>query len=376
MVVIKREGYNRGMGVLADLLNGTLAGQRLGATAYWVLPGLVNAHDHLEFNLFPRLGQPFYKNSYQWGEAIYLPKKEPLRSILALPKKDRLLWGAYRNLLSGVTVVQHHNAWHWSMAWGFPITVLPYTWAHSPHSGKNIARQFRLAHAQRPFFIHGAEGTDPVTAQEIGWLAKHEFLSSKTVVIHGLNLSPQDIASLKKAGVAVVWCPASNAYLYGQTAPIPALLDQGIPVALGSDSTISGSTDLLAEIHFARGLGLVDDEVLYGMVTNTALKILGQTTTQAARAQDFLLVEAPQATTAVEALFATTPTTLQLVVSQGKVRLAAADMLPHLGKHHGLQPLLIDKQVRYVPQELIQLLRRTEKKLGKRLYFGRTLQEN
>ena len=31
-------------------------------TGYWALPGLINAHDHLDLNLFARLGQPPYTN--------------------------------------------------------------------------------------------------------------------------------------------------------------------------------------------------------------------------------------------------------------------------------------------------------------------------
>jgi cytosine/adenosine deaminase-related metal-dependent hydrolase len=32
-------------------------------TGHLLLPGLINAHDHLEFNLFPRLGRGPYPNA-------------------------------------------------------------------------------------------------------------------------------------------------------------------------------------------------------------------------------------------------------------------------------------------------------------------------
>ena len=32
-------------------------------SGYLILPGLINAHDHLEFNLFPRLGHGPYTNA-------------------------------------------------------------------------------------------------------------------------------------------------------------------------------------------------------------------------------------------------------------------------------------------------------------------------
>ena len=39
-------------------------------SGYLLLPGLINAHDHLEFALFPRLGSPPYANATQWAADI------------------------------------------------------------------------------------------------------------------------------------------------------------------------------------------------------------------------------------------------------------------------------------------------------------------
>ena len=74
-----------------------------------ILPGLINAHDHLHFALFPRLGAGPYPNATAWARDIYHPEREPIRSHLRVPKRLRLLWGGLRNLLSGVTTVGHHD---------------------------------------------------------------------------------------------------------------------------------------------------------------------------------------------------------------------------------------------------------------------------
>jgi hypothetical protein len=73
--------------------------------AYQLLPGLINAHDHLDFNLFPRLGSGPYPNATAWAEDIYHPECSPVSQQLRLPKRIRLLWGGLKNLLSGVTTV-------------------------------------------------------------------------------------------------------------------------------------------------------------------------------------------------------------------------------------------------------------------------------
>src|SRR5438093_13677458 len=74
-----------------------------------ILPGLINAHDHLEFNLFPRLGRGPYPDARAWARDIYHPKQSPIRDHLRVPLPVRLRWGGIKNLLAGVTAVCHHN---------------------------------------------------------------------------------------------------------------------------------------------------------------------------------------------------------------------------------------------------------------------------
>src|SRR5262249_32535773 len=100
---------------------------------YVALPGLINAHDHLEFNLYPRLGRGPYPNSKAWSEDIYAPDRDPIRQHLQVPKSVRLLWGGIKNLLNGVTTVCHHNRRNDpTLDAGFPIRVVKrFGWAHS-----------------------------------------------------------------------------------------------------------------------------------------------------------------------------------------------------------------------------------------------------
>ena len=36
-----------------------------------VFPGLVNSHDHLDFNLFPQLGERKYEHYAEWGADLH-----------------------------------------------------------------------------------------------------------------------------------------------------------------------------------------------------------------------------------------------------------------------------------------------------------------
>src|SRR5438094_463304 len=72
-------------------------------------PGLINSHDHLEFNLFPRLGNRIYADYTEWGRDIHATNRDAIEAVLKIPKPLRVQWGIYKNLLNGVTTVVHHG---------------------------------------------------------------------------------------------------------------------------------------------------------------------------------------------------------------------------------------------------------------------------
>src|SRR6187399_1350737 len=47
-------------------------------------PGLINSHDHLEFNLFPQLGNRVYNNYLEWGSDIHIQNKAIIESVLKI----------------------------------------------------------------------------------------------------------------------------------------------------------------------------------------------------------------------------------------------------------------------------------------------------
>ncbi|MEX2299663.1 MAG: amidohydrolase family protein [Bryobacterales bacterium] len=240
-----------------------------------LLPGLVNAHDHLEFSLFPRLGQGPFRNAREWAAAVYRPSDPPVREHLQIPKSERLLWGGLKNLLGGVTTVCHHNPYEAAVFDSrFPVRVLRrYGWAHSFDFGGDVAARFAATPAGEPFILHLGEATDAEGRSEIHELDAMGALTNRSVLIHGVALDYEGLALIERRGAAVVWCPSSNLFTLGATLSTP-IFGKSIPVALATDSALTGEGDLLDELRFASRLGIVPPERLYEMVTTTAAGVL------------------------------------------------------------------------------------------------------
>jgi cytosine/adenosine deaminase-related metal-dependent hydrolase len=228
-----------------------IEGADLDLTGLEIVPGLVNAHDHLQFALFPRLGTGPYPNATEWARDIYHPGHEPVRSHLAVPKHLRLIWGGLRNLIAGVTTVSHHDEYHPVFDTDFPVRVVKnYGWAHSFEFTSNVRECYDRTPPGAPFLIHLAEGTDSSATEEIFHLHALGALTDRTVLIHAVGLGPEGWELVRRAGASVIWCPRSNLFTLGRTL-IREALHSGVPIALGTDSSLTAEGDLLDEIRFA-----------------------------------------------------------------------------------------------------------------------------
>ena len=304
------------------------------ATGLLLLPGLINAHDHLEFALFPRLGNGPYPNARAWAKDIYHPDALPIREHLAIPKRQRLHWGGVRNLMSGVTTVAHHNPYEAGVFdVGFSVRVVcRYGWAHSLGLTPDLRQRFEALAPDEPFLVHLGEGTDGGSRQEIYELDRLGALDARTVVIHGVAMGPGEIRLVERRGGSIVWCPSSNFFLLGKTLA-PEVWNTQVPVALGTDSSLTSEAGLLDELRLAQGeTGLAADR-LYEMVTTTAARILclrgGEGTIAAGAGADLLLV-ADRGGSPAECLLRTYAADIQMVVVAGQTKLVSGQAAARL----------------------------------------------
>src|SRR6185295_13800387 len=101
-----------------------------------------------------------------------------------------------------------------------------------------------------------------------------KLLTPNTAIIHGVALTESDFAEIRAAGASFVWSPRSNFELYGETADLAAAVRQKVTMALAPDWSPTGSTNMLAEIGYAKGVidrqfkGLISPRQLFEMATS------------------------------------------------------------------------------------------------------------
>lgn len=335
---------------------------------YLLLPGLVNAHDHLEFSLFPKLGCGPYPNAERWAKDIYHPDCSPIREHLEVPKPVRLWWGGIRNLLCGVTTVCHHNEFQPEVFHDrFPVRVLErYAWSHSLRFGEDLEAAYCAGSSEIPYVIHLSEGTDAASAAEIFELDRRGLLSSRTVIVHGVGLDDAGHELVVRRGAALIWCPGSNLFTLGSTLSTHRV-EGNSRTALGSDSALTAG-DLLDQIRIAQELG-VSPVQIFDLVTCSAADVLklgkGAASLRTGSIADLIAVPdrglSPAATLVQIAM-----SQIELVLLAGAPRLLSHQMLLRFpaGSAAGFDVIVVDGVERHVRADVRHLLREAQERLG------------
>jgi cytosine/adenosine deaminase-related metal-dependent hydrolase len=253
-------------------------GQTVDLDNAFVFPGLINPHDHLELNHFPRLKwRAQYESAREWI-ADFQPRftADPVVAAgLSHRLSDRLLIGGLKNLLSGVTTVCHHNPMYRELGRRFPIRIVErFGFSHSLQiDGPKVRDSFLRTRSSHPWIIHAAEGVDEEAAGEVGRLLRLGCLASNTLLVHGVGLTPVDRARVLSRGAGLIWCPGSNRFLFGRTAEVAEFSREG-RLAIGTDSRLSGERDLLQELKVARDMATLERQALVRAVTCDAAALL------------------------------------------------------------------------------------------------------
>ena len=230
----------------------------------FVYPSLINTHDHLQGNYLPAVGPEkggFYLTWQPWDKD--LKASDTFRERSKLTREELYRISSYKCIFSGVTTVNDHfpQAINGPILPTLPIrAILEYGLAHEASSydlkwGDGIDVEHKRAVRNNwPFITHLSEGFDGEAMHGVETLEKWGVLDNHCLLVHCIGFSDEDIKKVAKARASVSWCAFSNMLMFNVTAKIQKMLNAGINVTIGTDSSASGSVNILAEMRYAREL--------------------------------------------------------------------------------------------------------------------------
>ncbi|MES2418174.1 MAG: amidohydrolase family protein [Bacteroidota bacterium] len=321
-----------------------------GAIAF---PGLINSHDHLDFNLFPQLGDKIYHNYTEWGNHIHQAYAGKIAAILKIPIALREEWGVYKNLLCGVTTVINHG--RKLTIRNPPISVLEDSLSlHSVCFERNWrAKLNNPFNIRKKAVIHIGEGTDQAAQLEIDTLAKWNLLGRPLIGIHGVALCKQQA----KAFEAIVWCPQSNYFLLGRTANVK-LLQAQTQLLFGTDSTLTSCWNIWEHIRTARSAKLLSDNELYETLTLNPAKTWGLNSGDLAIGkQADLVVVKSNGLKGLAAFFEVQSKDILMVMCAGEIKLYDESLKFQLKSLANFSKISVNNSFKYVTGNINQLMK-------------------
>ncbi len=280
------------------------------------VPGLINSHDHLDFNLYPLLGNCVYNNYTEWGKDIHENDQEAIKAILKIPQDLRVRWGMYKNLLNGVTTVVNHGK---KLVIKDEI-ISVFQDCHILHS---IAFEkfwkFKLNRPikkRQPFVMHIGEGTDRQARDEINTLIKWNLFKRNLIGVHAVAMKEEEADRFK----AIVWCPSSNYFLLSATAPIDQLKKK-TNVLFGTDATLTAGWNIWEHLRMARSSKMMSDSELLDAVTQTAAGVWGLDggSISVNCKADIVVAENKEDLNSMDSFYSLNPENILLVMKAGRI---------------------------------------------------------
>jgi len=329
-----------------------------------ILPGLVDTHNHILFDIFDDsdwLPAQLYQNHDQWPSE---PKYQAMLDVKQCLSNDSQgkptwcaqtsygtpagslrcemdKWGELKGVISGTTSIV-----------GLPGTSAPcfgslarsidvpqnglgqdkvQTSATFPPSNPDGVCANFTSGATNAFIVHAGEGIDQTSLDEFAKLGSISttpgcLYAAPTSITHGVAFGATEFGVMANAGMRLTWSPHSNVSLYGATANIPLAQAAGIEIAIAPDWSMGGSQNMMEELQFARDWdkthfgSMFASKDLVRMATVIPAKLLGMSTLIGSLAPTMLAditVIAGDRTTPYDAIINAKPNDVRLVLVDG-----------------------------------------------------------
>jgi 5-methylthioadenosine/S-adenosylhomocysteine deaminase len=336
-----------------------------------IYPGLIDLHNHITWNLFPRWRQNVeFSNRYDWQQrtaysiALSTPHAQLFREGLACATNR---YGEVKAIVGGATstvgtlndaciVGLARNLDFYSGFYGKEINqeklryeVFPMQVASDQASQiRNDLQSGKLT----SYIVHLSEGkpTDASAAREFNMFQAQGFLRPGVSVIHAGALGRAQFKQLATNGVGLIWSPRSNIELYGATTDVSSAKQEGVKIAIAPDWSPSGSDGLLQELKYVATWNMGQNPPVFS--DDELVKIATLYPAQLARVDDKigsikqglyadLLLIRKSEQNAYQNLFHANPADVRLVMVNGVAIYGDSDLMHEIRGAYQLQALTV-----------------------------------
>ena len=257
---------------------GYASATRIACAGAAISPGLVDAHDHLNYNNRSPLGSTApggtrYEHRHDWRGQVSTPSNQAGTAEDSAGMRHNEL----RHLLAGTTSIAASTRATGLVrnldepegrdtALGFPrVSYETFLLGdgnetfHPDCTWSFAASEFEVSLLDG-LVTHTAEGIDDYAHEEFRCQSSsadgaRDFVERNVGHIHAIGLRTADYFNMARDQAKLVWSPRSNIALYGNTADAAMFQRLGGVVALGTDWTYSGSATIVREMACAQELG-------------------------------------------------------------------------------------------------------------------------
>ena len=350
----------------------------------YIYPALINTHDHFQGNYRPAIGpqkDTFYLTWQPWDNDLKASLTFTERSKMS--REELYILSSYKNIFSGVCTVNDHfpHTINGAILPKLPMRVISeYSLAHEATSydlkwGDGLEKEHERAVKNNwPFITHLCEGFDNESMHSVEELEKLGFLDKHCLFIHCISFSDEDIKRAARAGASISLCPGSNMLMFNVTAKIRKMIEAGLNLTIGTDSSASGSANLLAEISCLRQVYRnmygedLNPEKIFEMVTINAAKAFWMQekigTLEEGKLGDILLLKANK-DDPYENLVSASMEDIELLILAGKPIYGERRFLDILGElPKGYTEIIVAKRPMFVIGDPAALYREIRKRTG------------
>ncbi len=262
-----------------------------------VSAGLIDAHDHLQYNVIPPWQHDgLFSDRYDWqSDGDYWDYRTAYDDIESTYECEIMRWAELRALVGGATAavgstggscieglvrnLDEGESEHYLADYDLYYSSSRVMDRFDEGDGASFQDDLESGYYDA-VEAHVAEGVGGSVADEMDWMMDIGMGGPGFDFVHATDATTSQLARLAVEGGAIIWSPRSNLDLYAATTHAGIAARLGVPVALGPDWTWSGSLNPAHEASCAvdylgtRGNPFSDVD-LHGMITSEAARVLG-----------------------------------------------------------------------------------------------------